>query len=1568
MMLRPTHPARAGGDRRGAILIVVLALLAIFAVVALTFVFYSGAEADAARIYKQGQNAGDGTPNPADAVNAFLSAVVFDAGDGVTNPADLMNAMRGHSLARTMYGYNSANMSMNLVPFNGVGTFHGTPAPGGLDRAYVANHTLIGGGVVDPEWTQPRVSSPNQLATSPASIAGNVYIPKNAAYTYVDANNMALASVSPQTGEVLVPSYYRPWQFRHPSQPATATGLEPSNPNWTTASNAPERFRILRPRPQDNVYAGTSEFPYVPQNADTTYTGDVMNLPGGYNFTSPNYNARNDSIWMDIGLPPRLWNGKWVKPLVAALIIDKDGCVNLSANGHNLSGSLSSFAGYGPWEVNPNAVLNNPAETSALIAARQNGGPAQSRGGATSRNYAYTSATNQPYSLASSYSGVNWTATSTPLIQLPGNGAPYIATTPTYTGYQMNNPPPPPAVIGHPSLFNPNEWTSAGGPRTFRSSDLSRLSGRFAGDLDFYQQTDLARLASPPNASLLSSSSRTDVAHPNRLSITPFSATLDVPGFMPTTVPASSPTMGIRFPTGTTGSYSAGATSVGLGPVNLNRPLADYRTTLTTALSSPGNVTAGQAQLAQTDRQQLAHDIFARLVMSTTGGFSPVANGYSNGSVMIYTAKTATYQIGDVQLIGITASTAMTPNAQFEALRYLAQMSANIVDYIDNDDVSTAFVWNPVTPGPAASVVADPANFTPGTMANNTVFGMEKPRLVINEVYSEMANDPSEPTAGAMMKTPPSLPLRVRFWVELLNPSTANAAPFGALGDGSVALAPGGFQPYRIQVTKNGGAAFNNLQSRLNANGDMTVGPPPVVPEIQFDFSRTVAAAPNVSPNGGVYGPNLTPGGGCVVVGPNVPAAAMGSGPQPFEFNPAAGAMGPPWNNMVQSAPMAMPTDTNYMEYQTPLPMTEASLADGTYNTRHLVALQRLSNPYLPLGPTNPYITVDYMDYVIPFDSVNRTAAEMGTGRPPKMVAMGAPPSGTGYDPTGYRFSIGKVQPYAGYAYVAPGSLPAAGNTSTLQPSIYSFTTTPKSFVLAQQPNGFVQGTSAVPATTFWQHNGKSTTTAPNAAVSPPNDTLLTPYEWVVHFDRPLVNQLELLQVTGVPTHNLTQTYISAPTGTVYKASTNNSLAIAPWLGSDGTGNLPTYQGSPPYTNNGLFRSFDLLRVKPWGFGVPMGGKVHGKININTVQDPRVLYALFDPQGSNTFGGLMQPNVPWNTWFNGLMSRRTSNFVQKYTASGSMNDANGFPLLVPTPGPTNDDIPGSPDRPFKPFGVGEYSGGQIAATGLDDTILRTNGIAGATPLLFDPNTASHPYLRAEAARKILNNTTTVSNSFVAFYTVGYFEVRTDGNGNPVFAVEGPSTSPNFNTITAAPAATDYARPILGREAFRDVPGDLRQKFFTVIDRNNLTINGAGTAVGPRPAFSTLEANPPAPPANTILIAAGTDPATGKPAIFGDGYATVLQPGSVLFIGDGIEQEQVQVLTASAPANGVSTVTLTGAMQFYHPPGSSVTNVTSNPAIVGVARFGNPGPQAVDVFNPNDPAVQSGVIRDFGAVR
>src|SRR5262249_32016492 len=155
-----------------------------------------------------------------------------------------------------------------------------------------------------------------------------------------------------------------------------------------------------------------------------------------------------------------------------------------------------------PWEVNPNAVLNNPAEANAIVAARLGSvGTPMSRGGLASRAYAYNyPLTGTTPARLPAYSQVNWNGAGGGTIQLPGAGAGRDATAPTYAGgFDDNPPPPPPKATGHPALFNPAEWPSTAPSatvlsRTFSGSDLRRLSGRFAAELDFYKQADLGKI------------------------------------------------------------------------------------------------------------------------------------------------------------------------------------------------------------------------------------------------------------------------------------------------------------------------------------------------------------------------------------------------------------------------------------------------------------------------------------------------------------------------------------------------------------------------------------------------------------------------------------------------------------------------------------------------------------------------------------------------------------------------------------------------------------------------------------------------------------------------------------------------------------------------------------------------------------------------------------------------------------------------------------------------------------------------------------------------------------------
>ena len=245
----------------------------------------------------------------------------------------------------------------------------------------LVNYTWSNGNIlIDPERTGQRAL--------PVQAFGNAsrYVGKNESVTYPTNNDMAVGLVNPINGNVLTPSFHRPWLFNGQkyvtsnndylrqlglAPPGTANkplSLDNAGDDWTNANG---KFRILRPRPIDHG----NFFPYPPPNADGTYTGDVQNLPGAaYPFLqndpsnpirydssgNPVLIPKNDSVWVDIGAPVQIWNGRRVKPLFAFLVVPTNNRVNINSAG-NLRRANAHDSGMGlyPSEVNPKYALNS---------------------------------------------------------------------------------------------------------------------------------------------------------------------------------------------------------------------------------------------------------------------------------------------------------------------------------------------------------------------------------------------------------------------------------------------------------------------------------------------------------------------------------------------------------------------------------------------------------------------------------------------------------------------------------------------------------------------------------------------------------------------------------------------------------------------------------------------------------------------------------------------------------------------------------------------------------------------------------------------------------------------------------------------------------------------------------------------------------------------------------------------------------------------------------------------------------------------------------------------------------
>src|SRR5438067_6712557 len=178
--------------RRGVVLVVVLLLLTLFAIVGVSLALYASALASSSRLHREAENPAHPDLEPELLLAHFLGQLIYDVPD---DPSGIYSALRGHSLARNMYGYHGGNkvpsaspLAANIVPFNGVGRlFADSPFPAVNDRQLI-NYTYFreDGFVRDPERLGRRA---NPSATRGAYTGGC-----NAPYTYPDLNSTFLAA------------------------------------------------------------------------------------------------------------------------------------------------------------------------------------------------------------------------------------------------------------------------------------------------------------------------------------------------------------------------------------------------------------------------------------------------------------------------------------------------------------------------------------------------------------------------------------------------------------------------------------------------------------------------------------------------------------------------------------------------------------------------------------------------------------------------------------------------------------------------------------------------------------------------------------------------------------------------------------------------------------------------------------------------------------------------------------------------------------------------------------------------------------------------------------------------------------------------------------------------------------------------------------------------------------------------------------------------------------------------------------------------------------------------------
>lgn len=1624
--MRPFNSNR--GRRRGTVTVIVVAFLALFFVLALTFAFYSIAEADQAKVYRDGADLSGpsvlgGAPDPDPIFNQLLGNLIYDVPDGLPGA---FNGLRGQSLARLMYDFNPADLTGSTQAFNGVGRVDPNVVHKdiqGVMAAYTPTNRI--------NWTlmpsQPALIDPdNNWARDPVTLMPAInpatyrHYARNANYTYPDLNNLYLGAIDPKSGSVLAMSFHRRDLLTDSSTnaenlpdnpvsgPVAVPAFNPADTNpWT---NATGRMLMLRPRPVDNrdpSNPAQSYFLYPKKNIDPvtkqwdgTY-GDVINLVGKA------AGAYYDSVWIDIDSSVETWNGKKYKALVALLVLDLDNRVNVNTAGNFYvlpdsdqppSAARSqilpqyghgSGQGFGPWEQNLARVMpsyTNPADPRWIhndaaqlslprLVWNQNGTAPQVAnppfavhnrygwdGGFSYPNRRFrvfpneNTFLNQPspgngahfYSMvdfegrgptgATKYGANNQGHETTLVFGPPASGTPGQANDPprpsSSNRYQngmyvtaQNGQPLLDERSNHPLLYNPF-WvkpvkrTSDPYPdRAFGVEELRYLASKYNFDpAEKFTGSDLALLAKNTLAN-----PKFDMNQLNpRFAVTPLSTDLFLPGASPWlsappgTYMLTSPNL---YPVGTPQPFSpSDSTQPGpqgnadhdsgyraklaslLGPVDLNRKLTDYRSVSTQPLG-PDNM--GNAARAVQDRQRLAQDIFDRLRFVTTGETGNITAGPG------------------------------TPN--YDALRWLAQLSVNIVDYIDTDDLMTPFNWNP----------------SAGTVQDGWVYGVERPRLVMNETYlryENMRGDPGAPVGGMKMNKKASLPSQaqpaysLRAWLELHNPITpANPAEqnldpngddgthggYRALLEEKVNTGGGPPTPqsaYRILVYRIpvGGAAqdpmgmrkANNVLGVPNLATPQPAGWPKVV---DFSDSTKVKSAPQgktVEPN---IGPQLS-GKSFYVLGPedDKPAGGGNDAKLPDQSVQA---------NMTHSG----------LSFQ-----IDAADVDGNNRPTWVPAfvLQRLANPYQtagsgdpsqpPTDPRNPYVTVDYLEP----DTTGKSVYDRVEFR---IDGMRGPDPGSDMKTQpdlNTTYAWGRRQPYDGR--IDYNDTPPPGNNKYIQGN-----------------GGAAMG--QIGGQTFGKHNAKtgnwpapapagnyaSTWESPGSQT---NDTLQVPFLPLPHLDRNLLSSAELLQVAAVKPSELTKTYYMAQADMTDPTKRRTGYT-ANWLDSPDSaltgGNKSTF----------LFRALDFLKTGSWTEGIPLGGRVPGKVNLNTVfanlNGPTAaehLLAVTDPNGANRF--------------------------QQTDVDGAWGAFVGATGRQQTPGK----VTPSQDKPFLGSATAVTTAGMGGGTNSQDrTFLRAGALwkNGSNDESFQPNVQMGAAQKYELLGKSLNHLTTRSNTFAVYATIGYFEVLNDG----------PYDAAN--------------RPILGKELGTDDGTVTRHKFFAVIDRTNLTVEPAGGGKAPNqgqpPVYLAYQPSVPLPsgpsyqifpdpdlptlgansPVQVRVPAVSQSPANTPPnqaptSISGyyDGTQWTILDNPALpsiktyaWLGLGSTQELVQLKLMPGsfdPNTGTATVLMYGTKpagppnqyQFYyaHHRGEPLRLAAPDPLQAG-STPGNPGPQS-----------------------
>lgn len=1476
MIFRPELHAPGGqrAPRRGVILIVVLALLTLFAIMGLAFATYSGAEATSSRIWKEAGIRANERDLLRDAAavtwNMFLGQSLYGVPENDQN--FVLSALWGHDLARNMYGWNPAGL--NDKPYVGTGrlreNFAGPPAPPfpfPPETDFLVNYMphqadnfirypgrlgyyVHNGGSMFP---------PNRDVNNP--LTGDLHV----SYTFPDHNNMYLAQVDivttpgPDLGKpiVRVPSYHRDWV-------ANARLGVPADPGWTAADG---RYRLMRPRPVDHPPVGNQPgFPAIPINE----TGDVKNL----DFAA----GGNDSIWMDIGAPVMTGpDGTRFKAMIAPLILDLDGRINLNVVGNlllnrNWTGppapdlrDSASSQGWGPWEVNPKRVLDwppSPAPPNPPLPvvewrnifvgdpnlglqgrygpSQKPEGPPGIQGGTALRRYfpidynaitetageiEYTPNNGTPVGVGPYSLTPRWSLPGEPAI--PGmNAVPMYQAFPQYSNWGYNNARPLlPRTLGetqfpnaatynHPDQFNalrPFRASAAQYNKTFGTTDLIGLLRRMNVGGD-QVASDLLRLV-PNNLEGPANAFR-------RNRVTTHSMDVDRPGSPPYIYNADF----VYPPVGGAGQprYSRPSVLAGQGfPALAQRPL-------TPATGSNEFTQNWTSCIGQQDfRSPWGYVYRAGLRIDLSRKLTPYP---------VVDTNTWLYRQQPADIDQLNKAALDRQNLAWEIYTTLWQLCGaesytTMVAKAANDPSVRAHRWLAQLAVNLVDFIDgdDTMTVMPWRVFNNVpdvVVGTELPRLVINEYYAQWDND----QAVAGMEVGPNR--RVNVWAELHNPFPPENAFNDPAQGAAVLQRPGaaGEPIYRLQLTRSPNAAIRDPENALGDPGatDPIDGLDAVVGRSMADPAGGVAdwgTVRSVDPNYALTGPAYTEGGtptrnkGFYVVGSN------------WTYANAAADPG-------LSANASHTTDRlTYTRPRAEDPINPANNA-GTADIRPALLLRRLANPYLPFqnNPAqanyNPYVTVDYVEQV---RVTNGLLYDNGVQRQYNVVFTAADP----------RAAWGRNQPFAAWLNPAEDLTATPANEQNWR---------------RQDPDS---NTNVFDLRhTFFRHNAKEAN-PPATGPSLVNNTII-PAEALAHIDRQPTSVAELLHVSGFRPHELTQqfaNYVQTAAGPPPTFQRVPHGHIAPW-----DGNAQRLTWADPTVR--VHRLLEYLTVGSRAAGIASHGRMPGKVNINTVWDKAVFDAIADayaPAAAARPNRFHQADVD-AIWSLIVASRRNGQPLDVTAASKPFwGLATGLNLAPPA---------------VDPMTPGQRRG--VVSTLLRPSALRTQAdqmvLEPQLPTVPGPPPVTPPLpqalQRTELLSKIMGHLTTRSNVFGMWTTIGFFRVL-DETTKPVrlgAEVNWPNSGqvrirtfalidrtqlqvwPTYNDAGAATVRYDGPNITLPPTVPNGPPQTAVPGVIALVDANNQPVSAPGTFVqNPNTGFVwALWAGPNAPLSGAVL--------------------------------------------------------------------------------------------------------------------